>query len=169
MSAQPVEGRDYLADMRAVLDSEATGDPAPLVADRVVLKLRATDPDLLAGWLDAQAVAFIRDAIGYADRSTRARNRVVAARSVFADDADRGDVTRWLSTRYVVEDGRRPTLGEMTAADLRFVARSYDDDAKAARMEAAFMRALAKKVGAGRVSDHFSEDQIAALRSGLGG
>ncbi len=169
MSAQPITPirRDYLADMRAVLESEATGDPAPLVAERVVEKLRATDPDLLSGWLDMQVVAFVRDAISYTDRSARAHARIVSQRSVFAADAAAGDVSRWLSTRYVVEDGRRPTLAEMTAADLRFVAGRYDDDAKAARTEAAFMRALAKRVGSGVVGDHFTEDQIADMRRSL--
>lgn len=169
MTAEPIPfSRDFLGEMRAVLDSEATGDPAPLVAERVVAKLRAVDPDLLAGWLDVQAVAIVRDAIGYIGRSTRTRNRAVGARSVFAEDAERGDVTRWLSTPYVLADGRRPTLAEMTADDLRFVASEYDARAKANRFEAVFMRALAKKVGAGTVADHFTEEQIVALRAGLG-
>lgn len=159
--------RDYLAEMRDVLDSEAQGDPAPVVAERVVVKLRATDPDLLSGWLDLQAVSFVRDAVGYIDRSGRARARATSQRSVFAEDAERGDVSGWLTTRYVLEDGRRPTLGDMTAENLRFVARTYDDDARAARMEAAFMRALAKRVGSGVVADHFTEDQVEALRRSL--
>lgn len=160
--------RDYAAEMRAVIDSEtAGGDPAPLVAARIVEKLDAVDPDLLGGWLHLGAVGFIRDTIGYVHRSGRAHARATGSRSVFAEDAAAGDVSSWLSTRYVVEDGRRPTLAEMTAADLRYVAGQYDQDAREAKTEAAFMRALAKRVGAGRVSDHFTDEQITALRDSL--
>lgn len=159
--------REYVAEMRALLDSEANGDPAPVVAERVVGRLRTTDPDLLAGWLDVQAVSLVRDAVGYIDRSGRARARATSARSVFADDAERGDVSGWLSTRYVLDDGRRPTLAEMTAGDLRFVAGQYDAEAKAAKTEAAFMRSIAKRVGSGVVADVFTEEQIDALRRSL--
>lgn len=52
--------RDYAAEMRVLIDSEGDSlDPAPIVAERIVEKLRADDPELLAGWLDAGAVQFV--------------------------------------------------------------------------------------------------------------
>ena len=163
--------RDYAAEMRAVIDAEFhDGDAAPVVAARIVDKLRATDADLLNGWLAANAVSFVRDAIAYGERSARAHNRAVARRGVFADAATGGDVTSFLSTRYVVDgDGHRMALAAMGGPQLRFVAAEYDADAKAARFEAAFMRALAKKVGGGTVADHFTEQQITDLRRSLPG
>lgn len=165
------ETRDYVADLRAVIDAEFhDGDAAPVVAQRIVDKLRATDPDLLTGWLNANAVAFVRDAIAHSERSTRAHNRAVARRGVFSEGAAAGDVTAFLSTRYVVDGkGHRMALASMKSEHLRYVAAEYDADAKAARFEAAFMRALAKRVGTGTVSDHFTEQQITDLRRSLPG
>lgn len=170
MSAQPVDlpvQRDYVAEMREAMEQAANGDPAPIVAARLVAKLRATDRDLLDGWLDLQAVSIVRDALAYIDRADRAHARATTARSVFAAAAAEGDVTGWLATRHRLDDGRRPTLAEMTADDLRYVAGTYDSQAKANRMEAVFMRALAKRVGKGTVADHFTEQQIADLRRSL--
>lgn len=168
MTAEPIPlRRNYAAEMRELLDAESTGEPAPVIAERVVHRLLRQDRDLLDGWLHSQAVNLLRDAIGTIDRSGRAHARAMSRRSVFADDAAGGDVQGWLTARYVLVDGSRPTLAEMTADDLRYVAAQYDCDAKAARMEAAFMRAVAKKVGGDTVADHFSEQQIAELRRSL--
>lgn len=169
--------RDYCAEMRSLLDREAdaSSDPAPKVAERVVKKLRATDKDLLDGWLEANAQGFIRDAINHAGRSTRAHVRQTRGRSVFGEAAERyqagdGDaLDSWLDVRYVVEDGSRKKLSDMTADDLRFTADEYERTESESAMEKAFLRALAKKVGKkGTVSDHLTEDQIRSIRNSLG-
>lgn len=163
--------RNYAAEMRAVMDAETGEGPytSTVVAEHIVEKLRATDPDLLRGWLDAQAVQFIRHAINLRDCSQRSHARAVATRSVFreaADAAEAGDtgpLTSFLSTVYVVEDGSRVRLSEMTKPDLIYAADGYGQKVAELALQEAFLRALAKKVGARRVSDHFSEDKLAEL------
>lgn len=170
MTAEPI-GRDYLAEMRAVIDAELQdGDSAPAVAGRIVAKLHATDPDLLAGWLDAGAVGWLTEAIGCIDRSARSHARAVSRRSAFGEASGDGDVAGFLVVRYVVDDAHtRKPLRELTRGELLYVAEAYAAGARAARFEAAFFRALAKRVGDGVVADHFTEAQIAELRRGITG
>lgn len=166
-------GRDYAADMRAVLEAEtAATEPAPIVAARVVEKLRVTDPDLLGGWLDLNAVHAVRDAITHIDRSVRAHVRGTEGRGVFADAVKNGTVAGWLSDRvkYVISpEGDRKPLRLMTHDELCFVANGYGDSAKAHLMEQAFFTALARKVKTGNVSDHFTEEQVQKLRESIPG
>lgn len=165
--------RNYVAEMRAVFDAEASGEYAiPVVASHIVEKLRATDPELLSGWLDANAVTFIGEALGGRDRSSRSHARAVARRGVFgkAAEGDASVLGEFLSLSYVVnEDNLRKPLRSMASTDLTFVAHGYEADAKSARFEAQFFRALAKKVGADTVADHFTEQQISEMRASLGG
>lgn len=170
--------RDYAREMRTIIDAETADGAysAPVVAAAVVEKLRATDPDLLAGWLDANAADFIRQAIGTRDRSARSHARVAERRGAFAKDAkdfeDRCSATAlegWLGVPYTVnEDNERKPLALMVKADLLYVADDYQVRSKANLMEEAFMRALANKVGLATVGDRFSNEQIAVMRSSLG-
>ncbi len=167
--------RDYAAEMRAVIDTETGHGPyvSRVVAREIVEKLQANDADLLNGWLFSQAEQLVWTAINGRDRSARAHARSTGSRSAFAaaaDEHDAGDSTslgRFLGCRYVVEDGSRRPLADLTKADLTFVAESYEDRARQNAFEAAFFRALAKKVGRGTVADHFTEERIAALRGSL--
>lgn len=168
--------RDYAAEMREVIDQHtALSEPyvSRTVAREIVEKLSINDPDLLQGWLDAHAEQLIWAAINQRDRSHRAYARVANSRSVFAAaaaQAEGGDTAalgHWLSCRYVIADGTRSALANLTRADLLFVAERYDERSKANAFEAVFMRALAKKVRNGRVSDHFTDEQIATLRDSL--
>lgn len=92
--------RDYVTEMRAVIDAEATGTYVPgTVAAHIVAKLRETDKDLLTGWLDAQAETFIRQAINNRDNSQRTaiwtsgeQQGIGASRS---QGYGRYEVTRW--------------------------------------------------------------------------
>lgn len=170
--------RDYGADMRAVIDAETSEGPyvAVVVAEHIVEKLTATDPELLIGWLRVHAVSLVREAITRIDRSTRASARLTAGARRFsaavdaAEDGDTEQLVSFLDCAYVVdEDDSRKRLGEMTAADLRFVADSYDRRAAENAMNATFMRALAKKVGKGRVSDHFTDEQVAEMWLSISG
>lgn len=173
----PVSDRDYLAEMRAVIDAETAGGPyaSPVIAEQIVVKLRATDPDLLDGWLHAQAASFIRHAINLRDCSTRSHARSTSGRSVFADAAKRHEAGEsdamqgWLYVVHVVEDGTRKKLAEMTADDLMHVAADYDERARENAMHSAFLKAVAKKVRKGVVGDHFTDEKLAQLWQSIGG
>lgn len=160
--------RNYASDMRAVIDEATSHGPyvSAVIAEQVVEKLRANDPDLLHGWLDLQAVQFVRLAINARDCSQRSHARMTAGRSVFRDAAaaaEAGDpepLGAFLKTVYVVEDGSRVRLSEMTKPDLLFVAEAYAQRAAESLLQEAFLRAVAKKVGGRKVSDVFSEDKL---------
>lgn len=168
--------RDHAAEMRAIITAETAGGayiPA-LVAEHIVAKLRTTDPDLLAGWLDAGACQFVREAITARDRSTRGYARRTARAREFADAAQDNaggngiPLSRYLDCPYEVsEDGTRKPLAALVHDELRYVASGYEGDVKAAKFEATFFRALARKVRTGTVADHFTEQQLADMRQNL--
>jgi hypothetical protein len=169
--------RNYVAEMRSVIDSEtASGDySSPLVAEHIVKKLRVTDPDLLDGWLHAQAVQFVRHMINLRDCSARTHARTAARRSAFADSAalhaagDERAMVGWLDVVHVLEDGGRKRIAEMTAAELGFVADAYDARANENALHAAFLRAVAKRVGKRKVSDVFTEQKLTTLWQSIAG
>lgn len=162
---------DYAAQMRALIDEHtAEGPYVPRVAaSEIVEKLRATNPKLLAGWLDEQAECFVWQAINDRDRSRRSRVAHTARREVFHQASekhqagDRGALVGFLQVPYSVEDGRRLTLGQLRKPDLIFVADDYERRARENTMWSTFMRALAKKVGKGTVSDHFTDQQLTEM------
>lgn len=163
--------RNYAVEMRAAIDAETGGGPyvSAVIAEQLVDKLRATDPELLAGWLDAQAVQFVRIAINARDSSQRTHARQTAGRSVFRDAAqaaEAGDsqaLGSFLTTVYVIEDGSRVRLAEMRKPELLYVADDYGHRAADALMQEAFLRALAKKVGSRKVSDVYDEAKLTAM------
>jgi hypothetical protein len=170
--------RDYAADMRAVIDAETAAGPyvSAVVAEHIVDKLRATDPDLLNGWLDSQAAQLLRHAINLRDCSVRSHNRATQGRSVFRDAAEAaaaGDIeplrSHFLAEVYVVEDGSRIRLADMRKPELLYAADTFQARARRNQMQEAFLRALAAKVGKGRVADRFDEDKVAALWRSLTG
>lgn len=183
--------RDFAAEMRAVIDAEATGTyVAPTVARRIVDKLRSNDPELLAGWLDSQAVNIVRDAVDRRDRSQRTTARYAAPRSTFAMEAKAMEQTnsgfasdgwavdsprerraaqmgRWLSSRFTIADGSRKQLADMTEGDLLFAGDAYTERARDSLLTAAFLKAIARKVGDRTVIDHYTEQQLAAMWDSL--
>jgi hypothetical protein len=163
--------RDYAGELRNLIEKETKdGDIAAVVAARIVQHLRDTDPDLLDGWLQGHAVQLVTDVIGTIDRAGRAHVRAVAGRDDFAESVAAGDVQGFLHTRWVVDEAdTRMRLTVMRAPQLRFVARGYRVVSRSAKLEAAFFAALAKKVGAGTVGEHFSEQQIQDLRLSIVG
>jgi hypothetical protein len=169
--------RDFAAEMRAVIDAETGDGPyvSAIAAEHIVAKLRATDPDLLDGWLQLGAVQFLHHAINRRDMAQRARARTAAPRSVFraaaeaAEAGDTGPLTDFLSTVYVIEDGSRVRLAEMREPHLLFAAAEYGRRAAENALQEAFLRALARRVGADRVSDHFAEGRLAELWQSLSG
>lgn len=69
-------------------------------------------------------------------------------------------VLRAFAFEYVIdEQNTRRTVANMTAADCRFVAEQYERTAREAKLESAFHRAVAKKIGVQRVGDVFTEEQ----------
>ena len=170
--------RDYAHEMGALIDQTtlATATSAT-VAQELVAFLRTSDPQLLAGWLDTQAVSFLRQAILRRDASIRTHNRVQACRSVFRDAAkefeqsgDDTDLrTHFLSETYVIPGGVRMLLKDMTAEHLSYVADEYATRAKSNLMREAFLRALAKKCGQRPVGDVLDEEAVAKVWCDLSG
>jgi hypothetical protein len=166
--------RDWAAEMRALIDAETSHGPyvSRRIARDIVDKLTATDAELLSGWLYAQAEQLIWAAINERDRAARAAARVSAPQA-FAEAAEEHiaglprRLRQFLQARYVVQDGSRRELGTLTQADLRFVAKTYADRARSNAFEAAFFRALARRVNSGTVADHFTEEQIMLVRDSI--
>ena len=164
--------------MREIVD-EALEEAGPswtsaLVAQGVVTRLREMDPELLNKWLDLQAEQVVRTMINDILRQRRSQARVESeqrkATSVFNDATRRfeaGDKTAlgaWLNSVYVVDtDNTRKRLGEMEREELLFVASYYTERARFSAMQAAFLKAIAEKVGAGTVSDRFTDEDLSRL------
>lgn len=171
---QEADERDYMAEIRRVIENERgnhAGDPAPIVAHRIVQFLMDHDPELLTGWLRTNATNFLRDTISQIDRSSRAYNRRIAERAEFGEQVTDGEsATTWLNTNFVVDQhGGRLPLRRMQGRHLVYVALGYEQDERTAKFEAAFFRALAKKVQLGRVEDFYDEDAIQRLRRSITG
>lgn len=176
-SAEPRVSRDYAAELRAIVDAETSRGPyvSRVVAADVVGKLLANDPDLLDGWLHANAENFVWQMINDRDRSLRSHARQTSGRREFAADAkdhaegNSAPLVRWLTVPFAVADGSRKRLAEMTADDLLFAADGYEARARENKMTAAFLKAIARKVKKGKVSDHFADEQLVAMWESLGG
>lgn len=163
-----------MAEIRRLIENERgnhAGEPAPIVAQRIVQFLLDRDPELLTGWLRSNAANFVRDTISQIDRSSRAYNRRIAERAQFGEQVTDGEsAERWLNVNYVVDQhGGRLPLRRMQGRHLVYVALGYEQDEASAKLEAAFFRALAKKVQLGRVEDFYTEDDILRLRRSITG
>lgn len=160
--------RDYAAEMRAIIDAETGEGPytAAAVAHQIVDKLIATDPELLQGWLDAQAVQIVRLAIVDRDRINRTYARNKSNRSIFQNAlvaAELGHIEslgKWLSTVFVVREGMRLKLSEMRKTDLEHCAGMYKRKSNEMLMQEAFLLALARNVGTGQVKDIYDEAKL---------
>jgi hypothetical protein len=172
--------RDFAADMRKYIDAGRSGNGsynAATLAQEIAERLLTEDRELLYGWLEAHAVATIRAAITATDAATRSYARQNHQASVFAAavrEAEKGDDQPlrlgFLQAVYTINaDNDRKALKDMVAADLRFVAGSYEQRAESSLLEAAFLRAVAKKIGKGRVADTFNNVQLDELRTRITG
>lgn len=167
-----MSNRNYSDEIRDLVDSMTlTGEfVARLVADDIVEKLRANDPELLSGWLNERAGEILGDYIRHRCNSTRSHVRSMAGRRAFAEAAEAFAETRIAAVFdpfrvvYVVndEDLRRP-VADMTGADHLYVASGYALSAKQSLMEEAFHRAVAKKVGGKRTSEVFTTEQYESM------
>jgi hypothetical protein len=168
--------RDYRAEFQAFVDQRIpSGDYIlPVLAADLVAELRKTNPSLLAGWLNANAEQFVTQVLGDQARSRRGRRAADAPRSAFKDAAERfgdgdSDALKAFDLHFVVSDDMlRRRLGDMTRADHLFVAGEHVKRSNAALFEAAFHRAVAKRIPAGKTTaDVLTEDEYLRLRSSI--
>lgn len=171
MNPEPLPGRDYAAAMRAIIDAETSDGPylPRRVADDIVLKLRHTDPDLLDGWLQLQASTLLFQAIDSRDRSRRSYARRSAAGGAFRaavgkhQAGDGEELRRFLDMPLTIDTGHHKRLADLTGTELRYVADVYAARASDNLMMAAFLRALAKKVGRRTVAEHYTDEALARI------
>lgn len=171
--------RNFAVEMGELIAKETDRDPyePAVVAQEIVDKLLAQDPELLHGYLLAHATAILREAIGRRAASMRmmARRSATGARMREITEAlSQGEVVtmqevrdRWLTCSFELDDKRQHQLKTMRYKDLLFVAESYDERAAQNATEAAFFRAIAAKVGHQTVGEVFTEEKLVALRQGL--
>lgn len=168
--------RNFAEEMREIIDKytvETPYEPAK-VADLIVKHLLEHDSELLHGYLCAQATHIVRNAINRRDASQRVRARRASVTNRMAEITQAvtsGEVTtmaevkqRWLNCAYTLADGKRHLLRDLDAGDLLYVAAEYDQRARESKMEAAFMRALARMVGPRTVGETFTEERLAEVR-----
>lgn len=170
--------RNLATDIREVVEQEvdAAGGSyiAGIIAVNVVERLRRDDPELLTKFLDQNAIIIIRSMVNDIARSNRHRARSMSTRersaSVFADAVHRfeeGDdkaLAPWLDTVYVVTTAnQRKQLRDMDKDDLEYAASDYTARAETNAAQAAFLRALANKVGARTVGDMYTDEELARM------
>ena len=138
----------------------------PVEASKFVAQ--ADDKELRA-WLWERREQIVIERMGDILRSRRSVATARRGSRSFAAAAENGDVTEFVSlldTAFVVDDGetRRP-LRVMNRDDLEFVACSYSSRARANAFEASFMRAVKRRVPAGKVvGDVFTDEQLVIAR-----
>lgn len=149
-----------------------TGDLAtPIEAQKFVAHLRENAPDELAAWLDEHAAIFVCDRMGRYLGPMRARARAASSARRFQEQAAAhgsgdADAFSYLDVKFVIDDEntRRP-LRDMRADDLRFAITDYESTATSNLMEAAWLKAIAKRItGKKTVGDVFTDAQLRALR-----
>lgn len=140
--------------------------PAHLAVD-LVKQLREEEPQLLAEWLDAQAESIMRDMVNSINRHRRAIARKVASKSVFRNAVERAEAGEpallegWLAQEYPVNQNNiRKPLGDMVKEEVLYASDVHDRLARGNQMQAAFLKAVANKVGARQVSEVFDNDQL---------
>src|SRR4029079_14830431 len=167
--------RDYAGEMRELIDKVATGEDAPpLLAAQLVTRLRAEDPELLQGWLDEQAVQFLRHAINLRDAAIRTHNRRSQARSVFSGAVaafhagNRFALQGFQEEHYSVANGVKKPFGQMTHNDLLYAAEAYGRRKDQNALQEAFLLAVAQRVGQNQVvQDVFDEAQLRSMGHSL--
>jgi hypothetical protein len=175
MFTEPPRNLDQ--DLNLVIQEEIkrAGDSyiAAAIALNVVERLRTEDPELLTKFLDQHAVHVVHRRVVDLEGAKRLRAKASAEQakaSVFQNAISRheagvvGALTPWLDTVYVVTtENLRRRLADMDKEDLEFAAGQYSNRARANELQAAFLRALAKRVGAGTVADVFEEEQLSRI------
>jgi hypothetical protein len=172
-----IDGRNYLAEMDEAIETALppTDFVNAIVAREVVGKLRANDPELLAGWLDLRAEVILTDFLHHRMKNRRSLSPEARKRHVFGEAAaefgETGDAERFRTVTHelfdqflvVGSDNLRRCIGDMTGADHLFVAEGHAETRQAAELLESFHRAVAKKVGNKRTRDVFTESEYRAM------
>jgi len=136
-------------------------------AHLLVEKLRRSDPDTLAKWLDDRAEELVARHMQSLLVSERGLDRHRRRGRTFAKFVGQDGEQTWdeFALEYCVNDANEwKPVRLMTKADCQFVAADRERRAKANGLEAAFMRALARRLKAGQtVGDVFTVQQVSAL------
>lgn len=159
-----------------VITAWATDRPAEFVlaveAHKLVERLREDDPDTLAKWLDDRAEEVVARELQHlvaSDRGRSSRRQGARAFAKFREAQEAaGQPLAWgdfAHLTYCVDDGNRwKPLVDMTAPECLYVAEDRERRAEANRLEAALMRAVAKRLKKGQtVAEAYTPDQLAAL------
>lgn len=165
---------DLAKQVRALVDEELAraGDTfvSGLIAQKVVTRLREEDPELLTKFLDQQAVSIITKMISDISRATKAHARQNSGRELFSRAVDRQEagepraLAAWLDTTYVVTtDEQRKRLRDMDRQDLEYAIKDYTQRARANALQATFLKALAKKIGARTVGEVFTDQELMTM------
>lgn len=166
--------RNFSAQMRELIEQSIPKDDfvMALLAARIVQNLRATDPELLAGWLDELAESCMVSEIRHYEQAQRKRNRHNS--SIFSEAASRfedGDASaldRFTVDKFVVNDSNTwKSLGEMTGSDHRYVADRYRDRSKSNGLLAKFHEAVAQKIGNRTTTEVFSVSTYKAMEDSI--
>lgn len=170
--------RDLAKEVRIVIDEELTkaGDTyiAGQIAQTVVNRLRVSDPELLTKFLDQHAVTIITQIVGNISRALKTYARANSGRVQYAKALERQEAGEpralgaWLDTVYVVTtDEQRKRLRDMDRNDLEYAIKDYTERARVNALQAAFLRALAKKVGARTVGEVYTDEELTEMWNSL--
>lgn len=139
------------------------------LASELVQKLRDEDPQLLREWLDYHAEDLIRDMINEINRGRRSTVVKRSSRSVFKSAIERAEAGEpallegWLSQDYTIDvHNTRKQLGHMYREEVLHAAGIHRQLSRGNAMQAAFLEAIAAKIGARQVCDVFDNDQLEA-------
>jgi transposase len=99
----------------------------------------------------------------YADRQAFGK-----AVDKYAESGDTTTLTSWLDCSYTVDESNtKMTLADMTSTELDFASSYHQKLADTNAFEAAFLAALARKVGESTVGELYTEAQLVEMRKGL--
>lgn len=166
--------QDLAREVRAIVDEEIdrAGETyvAGVVAQKVVNRLRQEDPELLTKYLDQHAVTIITQMVGSISRAQRTYARANSGKQVFSKALARQEagepraLSAWLDTMYVVTtDDQRKRLRDMDRQDLEYAITDYTNRARSNALQAAFLRALVKKIGARTVGEVYSDEELSRM------
>lgn len=158
--------------IRAMIEDAIGTDPyipAGLAHDLVV-KLRRESPEVLAEWLDAHADQLMRETVLAVTHARKTRVARRANRSVFRTAVERAEAGEpellegWLSQRFIANSDRvQKRLNDMVKEEVEFACESHESLAKGNAMKAAFLREIARRIGAKTVGEVYDNDTLNAL------
>lgn len=151
---------DQIREHLAAIDGDVV---LSVEAERLV---RSFDMDELSDWLHSNAQLFVHERMRLHLKSTRARARSRRGSRRFAEAAESTPLL--LEQMYCIDDEFvwRP-LKDMDKRDLLYAARDMTELGNRSLLEAAFLHALARKVGNKKVGQVLSEEQLLRLRAPL--